>query len=189
MSGDSMMKYADEIQLVKEAQSGSRAAFAELVCRYRTAAYAAAYVRLRNHHDAEDIAQEAFLTAYEKISTLIYPEKFGAWLCAIASRKAMRRRSKKANEAKRLETIAEQNRLTEEGDMWESLAAGELRKVVHALIANLSRIHREAIELYYLQGYSVEEVAKFLDVPQGTVKRRLFDARQKLKHQLSETFD
>ena len=73
--------------------------------------------------------------------------------------------------------------------MWEALAAGELREVVHALIANLSRIHREAIELYYLQGYSVEEVAKFLDVPQGTVKRRLFDARQKLKRQLSETFD
>jgi len=183
------MKHADEVQLVKEAQSGDRTAFAELACRYRTAAYAAAYIRVGNHHDAEDIAQEALLTAYEKIAALIYPEKFGAWLCAIAARKAMRRKSQKAKETEHLQVIAEQSSLTEKQDVWESLAAGELREVVHTLIASLSQIHREAIELYYLQGYSVKEIAKFLDVPKGTVKRRLFDARQKLKRQLSERFD
>jgi len=183
------MKNADEIQLVKEAQKGNRAAFTELVCRYRTAAYAAAYIRVGNHHDAEDIAQDALLTAYENISTLIYPEKFCAWLCTIAARKATRRKSQKAKETKCLQAIVEQSSLTEEQDVWEAVTTKELREVVHTLIASLSQVHREAIELYYLQGYSVKEIAKFLDVPKGTVKRRLFDARQKLKRQLSERFD
>ena len=183
------MKFSDEVQLVAEAQQGNQIAFAELASRYRVAAYAAAYVRLRNHHDAEDIAQDALFTAYEKISKLADPRKFGAWLCAIATRKAMRRRTQKDREVQHLQVIAEQNRMNSEEEVWEALAAGELRDALHALIGSLSQVHREAIELYYLQGYSIAEIAKFLDVPIGTIKRRLFDARQKLKNQLCEIYD
>jgi len=79
------MKSSDEAQLVTEAKQGNQVAFAELAYRYRTAAYAAAYIRLRDHHDAEDVAQDALLTAYEKISNLVDPHKFGAWLCSLRS--------------------------------------------------------------------------------------------------------
>ncbi|MFQ6039210.1 MAG: RNA polymerase sigma factor [Candidatus Poribacteria bacterium] len=183
------MKYSDEAQLVAEAQKGNQIAFAELAYRYRTAAYAAAYIRLRDHHDAEDVAQDALLTAYEKISNLVDPRKFRAWLCAIAARKATRRRTQKEKEAQHLQVAAERSMMKSEPDIWEALAEGELHEALHILILELSQVHREAIELYYLQGYSIAEIAKFLDVPIGTVKRRLFDARQKLKAQLCEIYD
>lgn len=182
------MKYSDEAQLVTEAKQGNQVAFAELAYRYRTAAYAAAYVRLRDHHDAEDVAQDALLTAYEKISNLVDPRKFGAWLCAIAARKATRRRTQNEREVRHLQIVAERSMLKGEQDVWEALSKGDLHEALRILILGLSQVHRESIELYYLQGYSIAEIAKFLDVPIGTVKRRLFDARQKLKIQLCEIY-
>jgi len=182
------MKYSDEAQLVAEVKQGDQVAFAELAYRYRTAAYAAAYIRLRDHHDAEDVAQDALLTAYEKISNLVDPHKFGAWLCAIAARKATRRRTQKEKEVQQLQVVAERSMLKGEQDMWEALSKGDLHEALRILILELSQVHRESIELYYLQGYSIAEIAKFLDVPIGTVKRRLFDARQKLKIQLCEIY-
>jgi len=87
-----------------------------------------------------------------------------------------------------LQVVAERSMMKGEQEMWEALAKGELHEALRILILGLSQVHREAIELYYLQGYSIAEIAKFLDVPIGTVKRRLFDARQKLKSQLCEIY-
>jgi RNA polymerase sigma factor (sigma-70 family) len=181
------MQYNEEIQLVTQAQKGDRTAFAELVRRYRTAAYAAAYAHLRNHDEAEDIAQDALLTAYEKIANLNQPCKFGAWLCAIAARKAKRHRARKGKQVVSLQAIAGEQSISSEYDIWEALEAGELRRAVSGLVAELSQLNREAVELYYFQGYTIVEIAKFLDVPVGTVKRRLYDARERLKKVLSET--
>ena len=68
-----------EAQLIAKAQNGDSTAFAELTRRYRAAAYAAAYIHLRDHSEAEDVTQDALLTAYEKIGSLNHPEKFGTW--------------------------------------------------------------------------------------------------------------
>ena len=180
------MKCTEETQLVMNAQKGDSMAFAELARRYRSAAYAAAYLHLRDHNDAEDVAQDALLTAYEKIIDLKQPCKFGAWLCSIAARKASRRWKSMAREQE--QTILGERSVSSEYDVWDALEAGELRRATIGLVQELSKLHREAIELYYFQGYTVVEIAKFLDVPPGTVKRRLHDAREKLKAALSETF-
>jgi RNA polymerase sigma factor (sigma-70 family) len=184
---DIKMEYTGETQLVVKAQNGDSTAFAELVRRYRTAAYAAAYLHLRDHNEAEDVTQDALLTAYEKIANLTQPSKFGAWLCAIAARKAKRSRTRKRKRLEGLQAIVEERKISSEYHIWEALEAGEMRRVVRGLVAELSQLHREAIELYYFQGYTVVEIAKFLDVPVGTVKRRLYDARERLKGVLSET--
>jgi RNA polymerase sigma-70 factor (ECF subfamily) len=183
------MESTEETQLVIKAQKGDRTAFAELVRRYRAAAYAAAYVHLRDHDEAEDVTQDALLTAYEKIASLAQPCKFGAWLCVIAARKAKRRRAQKRRRLEGLQTIGQGQAVSSEYDIWEALETGELRRAVRGLVVELSRLHREAIELYYFQGYTIAEIAKFLDVPAGTVKRRLHDARERLKSVLSETVD
>jgi RNA polymerase sigma factor (sigma-70 family) len=180
------MKCTEETQLVIDAQKGDSMAFAELARRYRSAAYAAAYLHLRDHNDAEDVAQDALLTAYEKIIDLKQPCKFGAWLCSIAARKASRRWKSMAREQE--QTILGERSVSSEYDVWDALEAGELRRATIGLVQELSQLHREAIEMYYFQGYTVPEIAKFLDVPPGTVKRRLHDAREKLKAALSETF-
>ena len=181
------MENAQEIQLVVDAQNGDRAALAELLRRYRTAAYAAAYVHLRDHSEAEDVTQDALLTACQKIASLKQPDKFGAWLYAISARKAKRLRARNGKRQKDLQEIAEEDVTGSEYDIWGALEAGELHRAVRGFVAELSRLHREAIQLYYFQGYTIAEIAKFLDVPVGTVKRRLYDAREKLKSVLSET--
>jgi RNA polymerase sigma factor (sigma-70 family) len=183
------MECTEETQLVMKAQKGDRTAFAELVRRYRTAAYAAAYVHLRDHDEAEDVTQDALLTAYEKIASLTQPCKFGAWLCVIAARKAKRRRTLKRKRLENLQAIAEEQTTGSEYDIWEALEADEMHRAVRGFVTELSQLHREAIELYYFQGYTVAEIAKFLDVPVGTVKRRLHDARERLRTVLSETVD
>jgi len=180
------MKCTEETQLVMNAQKGDSMAFAELARRYRSAAYAAAYLHLRDHEDAEDVAQDALLTAYERIIDLKQPCKFGAWLCSIAARKASRRWKSKAREQER--NVLDERPVSSEYDVWDALEAGELRRAAIGLIQELSQLHREAIELYYFQSYTVPEIAKFLDVPPGTVKRRLHDARERLKAALSQTF-
>jgi RNA polymerase sigma-70 factor (ECF subfamily) len=180
------MQHTDETQLVIKAQNGDKTAFADLARRYRTAAYAAAYVRLRDHGEAEDVTQEALLTSYETITSLKQPCKFGAWLCAIAARKAARRGTRRAKRLEGLQAIAEEQASGSEYDVWEALEAGELDRALRGLVAELSQLHREAIELYYFHGYTVAEIAKFLDVPVGTIKRRLHDARQRLRNILPE---
>jgi RNA polymerase sigma factor (sigma-70 family) len=179
------MEHSQEIKLVAQAQKGDRTAFAELVRRYRTAAYAASYVHLRDHGETEDVTQDALLTAYEKIASLNEPCKFGAWLCAIAARKAKRRRLQKAKRHESLKEFGIGQTMGSEYDVWDALDAGELDRAVRSLVAELSQLHREAIELYYFQGYTVTEIAKFMDVPVGTVKRRLYDAREKLRSVLA----
>jgi RNA polymerase sigma-70 factor (ECF subfamily) len=164
---DTKMECTEETQLVMKAQKGDKTAFAELVRRYRTAAYAAAYV-------------------HERIASLAQPCTFGAWLCVIAARKAKRRRTRGRKRLEGLQTIAQGQAISSEYDIWEALEAGEIHRAVRGLVAELSQLHREAIELYYFQGYTIAEIAKFLDVPVGTVKRRLHDAREKLKNVLSE---
>ena len=176
-----------ETQLVVKAQNGDSTAFAELTRRYRTAAYAAAYIHLRDHSEAEDVTQDALLTAYEKIGSLKQPEKFGAWLCAIAARKAKRYGARNGKRQEDLRAMSKEKEMRSEYDIWDALEAGELQQAVRGFVAELSQLNREAIELYYFQGYTTTEIAKFLDVPIGTVKRRLHDAREKLKSVLSET--
>ena len=85
-----------------------------------------------------------------------------------------------------LQTIAQWQATGSEYDIWDALEAGELSRAVRGLVAELSQLHREAIELYYFQGYTVAEIAKFLDVPVGTIKRRLHDERERLKNVLPE---
>ena len=180
------MRCAEETQLVAKAQKGDSMAFAELVRRYRTAAYAAAYVHLRDHDEAEDIVQDALLTAYEKIACLKQSCKFGSWLCSIAARKATRRRTRKKRAYEGLQAMVAERTAHSEYDVWDALETGELHRAMRGLVAELSELHREAIELYYFQGYSIPEIAKFLDAPVGTVKRRLHDARERLKGALSQ---
>lgn len=71
--------------LIHKCLSGESEAFGFLVAKYKEAVYALAYSKLRNFHDAEDIAQEVFIKAYRKLHTLKRSDSFSAWLYAITS--------------------------------------------------------------------------------------------------------
>jgi len=157
-----------------------------------TLAVRVAYSVLRNREDAEDVAQEAFAKAYRSFSQLRDRERFRAWLVRMTWRMALDRQR------------ANRRRLAREGhpDSWLPASAGrvpgsieenlqgdlEARERTQHLwraIDALSEKLRIVIVLAGIQEYDVKEVAALLDLPEGTVKSRLFAARQQLKGELS----
>jgi RNA polymerase sigma-70 factor (ECF subfamily) len=150
-----------------------------------TLAVRVAYSVLRNREDAEDVAQEAFAKAYRSFSQLRDRDRFRAWLVRMTWRMALDRQR-----ANRRRAVRE-----ERADMWLPASGGrptsdadEQRERAEHLwraIDDLSEKLRVVIVLASIQGHDIKDVAALLELPQGTVKSRLFVARQQLKEALS----
>jgi RNA polymerase sigma factor (sigma-70 family) len=167
-----MAEYTEQ-NWVERAAQGEPAAIAELYQRYWRAARAAAYGVTGNLSQAEDAASEAFFTAVENLASLRSPQRFGPWLRTIVIRAARRLRPQKRispETASDLEIAAPGERLEQQ----------ELAALIREAVEGLPATGREAICLYYYEGYSVADAARFLDVPVGTLKRRLHDGRRRL---------
>jgi len=144
-------------------------------------AFRVAYGVLRHRQDAEDVAQDAFAKAYRSFRQLRDRDRFRAWLVRMTWRMAIDlRRSQKRRVAR--EERAEQPQATAAGD---SLEAGERAAALWSAIDDLSEKLRIVIVLSGIQGHDIREVAALLELPEGTVKSRLFAARRQLKERLS----
>jgi RNA polymerase sigma-70 factor (ECF subfamily) len=172
----------DDMTLVVAALSGGPEMFSPIVERYQDAVFAVALARLREFHDAEDIAQEVFIEAFEHLGRLGDPSRLGAWLRSITIHRCidhLRRR----REVIDVEEIAEYAEATS-SNPHAKIEQQELRAQVIAAIGRLSKKQRETTALFYINGYSQEEIARIQEVPIGTVRRRLHDAREKLKEEM-----
>ena len=162
---------------VERARRSEPAAIGELYQRYWRAARAAAYGVTGDFSLAEDAASEAFCAALDSLAGLRDARRFGPWLRTIVIRTA--RRLKNAAAAQNTAGLRK-----EAGSHVHTpntrLEQQELATLVQEAVRSLPEILREAISLFYFEGYSVEEAARFLDVPTGTVKRRLYDGRRRL---------
>jgi len=148
-----------------------------------TLAFRVAYGVLRHRQDAEDVAQEAFVKAYRSFNQLRDRERFRAWLVRMTWRLALdRQRSDRRRLAR--ETATQE---TAGADTSEEVIARERAALLWTAIDRLPDKLRIVIVLAGIEGHDTNEVARLLDVPQGTVKSRLFLARQRLKEQLQWT--
>ena len=182
-----------ELDLVRRAQAGDEQAFSQLVERNRRAVYRAAYAALGSATDADDVAQETFVTVYRKLSGFRGEASFRTWLLSIAWRKALdRRRSvtrwlrmtvthdpRADGEADIVQGIPSGARSQEQG-----LAAEELHRAVKQLIHTLPRKLRDALLLAGSEEYSYDQIGRMLGIPLGTVKWRVAEARRILKRKL-----
>ncbi|MEX2015988.1 MAG: sigma-70 family RNA polymerase sigma factor, partial [Candidatus Hydrogenedentales bacterium] len=164
---------------VRRALTGDRNAFARLVDRHDAAAVALAYARLRTRADAEDAAQEAWVQAYESLSTLRDPAKFGPWFAAIVRHCAARISTRRVREL----AHREQDGSPEVAHAPDP-AARELRAHVRNAVEALDEPLREAVLLHYFAGQSSREIGAMLDVPAATIRKRLQRARERLGEQL-----
>jgi RNA polymerase sigma-70 factor (ECF subfamily) len=143
-------------------------------------AFRVAYGVLRHREDAEDVAQDAFAKAYQNFRQLRDRERFRAWLVRMTWRMALDwQRSRKRRTAREERVGARQ---TPSADPAES---NERAALLWKAIDELSDKLRIVIVLAGIQGHDVREVAALLELPEGTVKSRLFAARQQLKDRLS----
>ena len=132
-------------------------------------------------HDADDAAQDAFLSALDRIETYDRKRPFGPWLMRIASNAAIdllrRRAVRKADEID--ETVAASGRGPDRHAENE-----ELKARLHAALATLPERQRVAVTLFDLEGYAHAEIASVLKVPEGTVRSDVFHARRTLREAL-----
>lgn len=168
---------------VRRAQAGELAAFAYLVVRFQDMAVGYAFSLLGDYHLAEDAAQEAFLVVHRELGTLRHPEAFVTWLRAVLFKQCDRiRRKRPVTEP----LAADDGQLiADDSGPFDSLADSEMAELVGRAIERLSPGQRQVVSLYYIGEQSGPQVASFLDLPLTTVKKRLHDAKPKLKERMS----
>ncbi|WP_152396002.1 sigma-70 family RNA polymerase sigma factor [Paenibacillus guangzhouensis] len=170
------------LQYIEEVRQGNERAFEPIVRHFAMMAHAVGYEKLRDVQLAEDAVQEAFTEAYLHIGQLQTPEAFPGWFKAIVERQCYRMLRGKKHPVVPYDDAAQSIASTFSLSDW--MERRELKEAVRQSIASLSSNLRIVVRLFYLQGYSLAEISGFLDVSVPTLKKRLFDARQKLKDAL-----
>lgn len=175
-------------QLVVRAQAGDRDAFGELFERYRPAIVALSMQRMRNAHEAEELAQDVFIQAMQKVDQLRVPEAFGGWLRQIVHRMAINRATRG-----RLSVSCDPETLEATccADDLSPQSAFEDRERADAVRSGLTRlgdIDQQTLRAFYLQGQSLVEMSDRFDAPVGTIKRRLHTARKRLAETMRTDF-
>lgn len=178
---DSTGRYADDEGAVRRVLAGDVDAFEELVVRWQGPLVNLAYRYCRDRGMAEDMAQEAFVKAYRGLPRRRGDSRFSTWLFSIAHnhyRSVLRRH---VPEGVSLE------------DAPLGLAAGDRREesdralrdeVVRTAVSSLPPRYRDVVVLYYFQERDLAETARIADLPEGTVKARLYRARKLLERKL-----
>lgn len=167
-------------QLLARCEAGDDDAIAQLVRRFRSWAIDFAAAIMEDETLAEDAVQEAFITALQRLPELREPAAFPAWL-----RQIVRTQAHRITRKRRELPIAKVADLSDkEPTPPETLDRQELHRKVREAVELLPPAGRQTVELFYLHERSCAEVADLLHIPQGTVKRRLHDARKRLRGML-----
>lgn len=164
--------------LVQQARDGDRRAFGALVQRYLRAARAVALAELGDPVDAEDVCQDAFLVALERLDECRRPERFGGWLMQIVRNRA--RNLRRAARVRRSEPLTELPGASEE-EASGAAERSELRRRLAAALASLSVVQREVVLLHDLEGLKHAEIAEALDISTGASRVQLHRARAALR--------
>lgn len=171
-----------ETRLVEAVRRGDAAAFDALVRRYLRRAHAVAYRLLEHREDAEDLVQDAFMTALERIHTFQPGRPFGPWFFRILTNRGHNLRAARARRATLpLPAEAETSAPSPADDAERS----ELRAWLADALAGLPERQRLIIQLFELDGLSGAEIAEALEMPPATVRWNLHQARKKLRTALA----
>jgi len=187
---------ASDLELVRRAQRGERAAFDLLVLRYQHKVIKLVARLLRDPAEAEDVAQEAFVKAYRALASFRGDSAFYTWLYRIAvntARNAMASRQRRPLDYEAELSDSEQSnvesRLRHSDTPEASVLSEEIRETVNRAVADLPEDLRTAIILREVEGLSYEEIAAAMDCPVGTVRSRIFRAREAIDRSLKPLLD
>lgn len=157
-------------------------AFEELVVRYQDMAYGLAYSMLGDAHLAQDAAQEAFLTVWRELDQLREPEAFPGWFRRIVMSQVHRLTRRKTYHTVVLEDTVQA--MDAEADPEQAAERNDMAGQVRLAVAELPDAERHMVVLFYISDLSYQSIADMLEVPVATVKKKLYNARQKLGERL-----
>ena len=176
----------DDAELIERTLEGDDHAFATLVEKYQEQIHALAWQKIGDFHIAQEITQDAFITAYQKLATLTHHNRFAGWLYVITCNECnMWHRKKKPQ----LQSLEETDPMELEEVYYsdyvsrqrEEAANQNRRAIVRKLLNKLRESERTVVTMHYLAGLTCEEIGRFLGVSPNTVKSRLHRARERLK--------
>ena len=176
----------NDTRLIQCVLAGDDTAFAELVKKYQKPVHALVWRKVGDFHVAEEITQDTFLKAYQKLTTLKEPQRFASWLYVIAANrcKAWLRRKRLWTQSLDTTSGVQLEKATYSGYVIsenERVTAESQREVVKKLLAKLQESERTVMTLHYFGEMTCEEISKFLGVSVGAIKSRLSRARHRLK--------
>jgi RNA polymerase sigma-70 factor, ECF subfamily len=163
------------VEYVKRAQKGDRNAFIKLIENKKAQLYKTALMQLNNNADALDAVQDTILTAFERVYTLKEAEHFNTWLVRILLNKCHDIQRAR----KRVVAIEEFCETTDSSKYCNEFESIEMREMLNSL----DEVYRTVLDLRYNQDMKVEDIARVLDIPSGTVKSRINKALKLLKSQ------
>jgi RNA polymerase sigma factor RpoE len=184
----------DEKDLVQRARTGDLGAYDILVKRYQERIYATVYHMTSNHDDANDLAQDAFIKAFRALKSFKGGSSFYTWLYRIAVNKTInflkQRKNKSQMSLNDLDFNVENNpdlvALISDKTPRRDAGLAELQEKLNEAMQKLSEDHRMVVTLHDVQGLSHDEIAEIMECNIGTVRSRLFYARQQLQGYLSD---
>ncbi|MEC9002188.1 MAG: sigma-70 family RNA polymerase sigma factor [Planctomycetota bacterium] len=165
------------------AQEGCRKAFGELFEQFYPSVYAVTLKYSRNRHTAEEISQDVFIQAMEKIRQLRQPECFGAWLRAIARRMTINQQTRKRSCLSLVPELLSDD-LSETTLPSEAVLEKERAEVIQQGLDQLGVMDRNTLVAFYLRHQSLATMSDEFEAPLGTIKRRLHVARRRLANEI-----
>lgn len=179
--------------ILERLRAGDHQALAALIDLHKDRAYTLAFRILGSREEAEEVVQDGFLRVYRHIGSFRGDASFGTWLYRIIFNLSMTVRSRRRHVVQPVETLTEE--LSENSgddrplDALDRLEQQEQAALLGRAVRSLPENHRVAVDLFYLQEQSYEEIAAIMDIPLGTVKTYLFRARKRLKVLLGRAMD
>lgn len=176
---------------IRQVKKGERSAFEDVIAFYQDKIYRHCFRMIGNAHEAEDIAQEAFIRAYVNIHSFDDRKKFSTWLYRIATNLTIDHIRKRKPDY----YLDAEVKGTQGLDMYSQLISGnpspgeevesrELQRFIYQEILELAPKYRSIIILRYLEEFSLQEISDTLDIPLGTVKTRIHRGREALRKKL-----
>ena len=166
--------------LILQARRGEREAFGELVTRYQTSAFNVCYRILHERGEAEDLAQETFIRAYDRIHTFDIEREFGPWIRRVAANLCLNHL-----EGQKVTAELDDERDADPAQLPESVQeVKERSEAIRQALSSLPAHYRIVVELRHYQELSYEEIAEELKIPLSDVKSHLFRARKILAEKL-----
>lgn len=178
------MEFADDRHYIDKVKNGEPASYAFLVNKYRDMVYSIGLKILRDADDAQDLAQESFIKAYQQIHSFQGNSKFSTWLYTITYRTAVSRL--KENKVNTIELNEETHEVADNlPGQFEQLQARQVKRQVQAAIQKLPEVDALLVTLYYINDLPIKEIEEITGLSKANVKIKLYRARKVLEKDLS----
>ena len=185
-------RVTDETAVIKRCLGGDVEAYGTLVDRYSTRIINVALMMVGDRHEAEDIAQEAFIRAFRSLAGFKGKARFSSWLHQIAlnlCRDHLKRRARGGGPVPMAEETLEGSRDGDGEEAADPVVYAELSETMRREISRLPYLYRESFVLRHLQGMDYAEVASITKVPADTIRVRAYRAREMLRSRLAAAVD